>query len=827
MLFSYKLKSHPNKLLINHLKRVGSLSEGFVKSKNIDDRQVIADVARLIGVTHDLGKATTYFQNLISDGRKSTNAQHSLLSALLSYLVIRSYLSKKGLLCDFQTLPIIAWVVVKKHHGNIQNLWGEENAEATTLMDLGSKVLISEQIRDVTSNHLVEIQQIFTEILDNIDVLELFKEIRNWDVLVREMRNEARNMRRKKNMDNYFTLLFLYSVLLDADKTDAADIATPLRIMNISSGLVDQYKKRRFKNNPSEIDILRERAYEDTLRSLERIDIRRDKVFSINLPTGTGKTLAGFSFSLKLRQKISEIAGFTPRIIYCLPFLSIIDQNSCVLNEVLKQQFTDMPSNVFLKHHHLSDVSYKELKETELSPVEDLNKAILLTEAWNSEIIITTFVQFFHSLITNRNRAARKFHNMTNSIIILDEVQTIPSRYWLLVNNALKVLISKYGCWVILMTATQPLIFHPNQDQLTELIRNKEDYFKSLDRVTFQLDLDEQNDFVPQEFDTFKKKLLQEIAQNQSKDIMVVLNTIGACQNLYEFLKEHLLGFYGSGDSAYVDDDGICIIGKTELINLSTRVLPSDRLSRINRIKDDNLRKIIVTTQLIEAGVDISVDVIFRDLAPLDSIIQTAGRCNRHNKKDKGLLKVVLLRNDEKSRPFHSFVYDKILVDATCEVLKVLGRAFSETALVEAIAEYYTKINERSRFQDSEEIVDHLGLLDLADLRDFKLIEEDNNEVSIFIENDDDMVKIRGTVEKIIQENKGFDRKTKLVEMRKVINENTITIRYAERLLDRLSSLPTFLGDRFKYVPKDQLANWYKKDVGFVIPEDDVSLRII
>ena len=694
-------------------------------------------------------------------------------------------------------------------------------------MDLGSKVLISEQIRDVTSNHLVEIQQIFTEILDNIDVLELFKEIRNWDVLVREMRNEARNMRRKKNMDNYFTLLFLYSVLLDADKTDAADIATPLRIMNISSGLVDQYKKRRFKNNPSEIDILRERAYEDTLRSLERIDIRRDKVFSINLPTGTGKTLAGFSFSLKLRQKISEIAGFTPRIIYCLPFLSIIDQNSCVLNEVLKQQFTDMPSNVFLKHHHLSDVSYKELKETELSPVEDLNKAILLTEAWNSEIIITTFVQFFHSLITNRNRAARKFHNMTNSIIILDEVQTIPSRYWLLVNNALKVLISKYGCWVILMTATQPLIFHPNQDQLTELIRNKEDYFKSLDRVTFQLDLDEQNDFVPQEFDTFKKKLLQEIAQNQSKDIMVVLNTIGACQNLYEFLKEHLLGFYGSGDSAYVDDDGICIIGKTELINLSTRVLPSDRLSRINRIKDDNLRKIIVTTQLIEAGVDISVDVIFRDLAPLDSIIQTAGRCNRHNKKDKGLLKVVLLRNDEKSRPFHSFVYDKILVDATCEVLKVLGRAFSETALVEAIAEYYTKINERSRFQDSEEIVDHLGLLDLADLRDFKLIEEDNNEVSIFIENDDDMVKIRGTVEKIIQENKGFDRKTKLVEMRKVINENTITIRYAERLLDRLSSLPTFLGDRFKYVPKDQLANWYKKDVGFVIPEDDVSLRII
>jgi len=824
MLFSC-LKSHPDKSLVVHLKNVGILSENLVKSKNIDNKQVNADVARLIGLTHDLGKATTYFQDLLTKGCKSRNAQHGLLSSLLSYQVVKSYLSKTGQLGEFQSLPTIAWVVVKKHHGNIQNLWGEEYAEATTLTELGTKALISEQIRDIIANNLQGIQQIFAEIMGSMNVIEFLEEIKKWDPLTREIRAEVRNMRKTKNMDNYLTILFFYSVLLDADKMDASNMETPLRITEIQCDLVDRFKEESFKSNPDVMGVLREQAYVETMRSLSGIDLCKDRLLSINLPTGIGKTLAGFSFSLKLRRRIAEEVGFVPRIIYCLPFLSIIDQNSSVLNKVLQQQFADMPSNLFLKHHHLSDVKYVELKEAELNPVEDLNKALLLMEAWNSEIIITTFVQFFHSLITNRNRAARKFHNMTNSIIILDEVQAVPYEYWLLINNILKLLVSKFDCWIILMTATQPLIFQPNR--MKELIPNKMEYFKIFDRVDFQLDIDEQGEFIPREFDDFRESVLQEIIRDETKDIMIVVNTIGACQRLYEFLKNQLLAHSQIDSSVCIDADGICNIGKTELINLSTYVLPSDRLRRINRIKTDDRRKVIVTTQLVEAGVDISADVVYRDLAPLDSIIQTAGRCNRNGKKEKGIFKVVLLKKDENSKPFHSFVYDKILVDATCEVLKKLGRSFSEIDLAQVIGEYYKVIEERSRVQDSEEIVEHLKLLDFADIAKFELIEEGNDAISIFIENGEEASHVKEEVQRVFQENKGFDRKAKLIEMRKAINENTITIRYANRLQDHLSSLPTFLGEDFKYVPKEHVANWYKKDIGFIIPEDDVSLRII
>ena len=341
MLYSYNLKSHPDKPLFIHLKNVGILSENLVNSKKIENKQVLGDVARLIGVTHDLGKATTYFQDLLTKGRKSQKAQHGLLSSLLCYQVVKSHLSSIGRLEEFQYLPVIAWVVVKKHHGNIQNLWGEESAEATTLTDLGSKVLISEQIHNIEANNLREIQQIFAEIIDNMDALKFLGEIENWNSLVKEIRSAARNIRNIKSIDNYLTILFLYSVLLDADKMDAANMEIPLRITNIECNLVDRFKEGSFKSDPDAIGVLRERAYVDTMRSLQEINVSKDRLLSINLPTGIGKTLSGVSFALKLRRRVTEEVGFVPRIIYCLPFLSVIDQNSYVLNEVLKKQFTE------------------------------------------------------------------------------------------------------------------------------------------------------------------------------------------------------------------------------------------------------------------------------------------------------------------------------------------------------------------------------------------------------------------------------------------------------------------------------------------------------
>src|SRR5450830_506841 len=134
-----------------------------------------------------------------------------------------------------------------------------------------------------------------------------------------------------------------------------------------------------------------------------------NNIYSLNVPTGTGKTLTALSFSLKLRDKIKTELNFMTKIIYSLPFLSIIDQNFKVFEDVFKNVQGYTPTtDILLKHHHLSDIFY----ETNGNVEYDTSESLLLIEGWNSEIIVTTFIQFFHSLISNKNRSLRKFHNI-------------------------------------------------------------------------------------------------------------------------------------------------------------------------------------------------------------------------------------------------------------------------------------------------------------------------------------------------------------------------------------------------------------------------------
>jgi len=818
---SYKLRSHPDKLLIDHLREVARLSEEIVNSKSIDDKGVIAKVAYLVGATHDFAKSTTFFQDLLSKDERTSYAVHSSLSSLLAYQVVRNYLSSIGKLDEFKWLPAIVWVTVRRHHGNMRNLVGEENAEATTMRTAEEKLLITRQIQNILEGNGVEIQRILTELLGGIDVQGLFKEIQFWDLLAKEIRTAVNALCTDQKLDNYLMILFLYSVLLDADKMSASDTRIPQRISSLRSDIVDRYLEKTFSGDSSEISHIRQEAYADVIGSVSDLNLQEERLLSINLPTGMGKTLAGFSFSLKLRERISIENGFEPRIIYCLPFLSIIDQNSEVIDKVLKTQFSLVPSNLLLKHHHLADVRYVEEREEELHVVEDANKALLLMEAWDSEIVVTTFVQFFHSLITNRNRAARKFHNIVNSIVILDEVQAIPSKYWPLMNEVLRLLAWKFRCWIILMTATQPLIFEPASD-VRDLVCDKMKYFNRFDRVEFQLDLDENGNYITRDFEDFKKEMLKEVRGTQ-KNIMIVLNTINTCKELYEFLKNELLARRGKDAGSCVDDDGICNVDGINLINLSTHILPASRLSRINRIRQGTGRKIIVTTQLVEAGVDISVDIVYRDMAPLDCIIQTAGRCNRNNDVKKGMVRLVLLRSG-KGRVFHSFIYDPVLVSVTKKVLGKFDNRVSEKDFVtKAIAEYYEMVKETGRMQESKEIIEYLKRLDLKDTSKFKLIEEGDDTISIFVESGDKEECLRKEIENVLSDTDRFAKKTKLVSLRRSINENTVSVRYSRRF-ENIKSLPILIDESFRYVPRENLSEWYKKDTGFDVHGDDVEI---
>ena len=818
--YSFKLKSHPDKLLKNHLKNVGILSREIIKSKIIKNKEIFIEIAYLIGITHDFGKTTTYFQNWIENEKRTQYAQHGFISSLVGYLVIKDFLSNLHKLKEFWYLPGVAWIVINKHHGNLRDI---HNEEIKKLKDPDELELIEVQLTDIYSHTLVEVEEIY-ESLNYPQISKILEEIKNPEKVVQEIYKDIKKICmdgfKSKILKYYFLILFFYSVLLDADKLDASGRDKLPERIEISGNIIDEYKKIKFGEPKTKIDILRENAYNDVITKIDEIDLNGGRIFSINLPTGCGKTLTGLSFALKLREKVKLSFGFTPRIIYSLPFLSIIDQNAKIIEDILRFKYKKIPSNLFIVHHHLSDVKYREIKGDELN-IEELNRSLLLTEGWHSEIIITTFVQLFYSLITNKNRAARKFHNIVNSMIILDEIQSIPYRYWLLINESLKYLANNFNCWIILMTATKPLIF---RDQDTkELVISTEKYFNAFNRVIFNFNL------TPKNFDEFKHEILEEILQ-KNENILVVLNTINSCKKLYRFLKDELAAFYSiNKKDIKIDEDGVVNFPDLELINLSTLILPQYRLKRINRIRDmeDNKRKVIVTTQLIEAGVDISADIMYRDFAPLDCIIQSAGRCNRNNEKDTGSVNIIILKNGNKE--FYKYIYDSTLIDTTEKVIKTFKEKIEEKDFVLAsIEKYYKMMLERGSKEDSYRLLDSLNKLEFSGTTKFDLFEESLSTKSIFVEIDDLAESIRKKMEEILENKKGFERKLGILELRKEINNYTIQVRYSKKIEDKIDSLNPIDGLKdFKYISKKEVNKYYKTDSGLGIDESLSNYFII
>ncbi len=732
-----ELKSHPDKLLLNHIENVGNLSKKIVGSKilNLDkfvDAETLKDISYLIGVTHDFGKATEFFQEYIKEYdekkkwklKNKPETHHAFLSSLFTYYVVKDYLSRKDLVEKeyYNYLPLISFFVVKRHHGNLDNA-SDETYDCTADDDDENFKIIKKQIDAINFN---ELNTAYKKLCFSYEInINDFKD--NYNKIVDDINTKQKRLIRRLDNENtlfyYFTTLLLYSVLLDADKTDAANLKSIER-KDVDKDVVDKYKKNKFggldeTNKKSKINEIRENIYNEVISSVDDLNLDKDKILSLNVPTGTGKTLTSLSFALKLRERLKKEKGFSPRIIYSLPFLSIIDQNSDVFSNVLDNPTTD----ILLKHHHLSDIAYK--TENEFENVEigkDIGKSLLLIEGWNSEIIVTTFIQFFHSFITNRNRAVRKFHNISNSIVILDEVQAIPHKYWLLLKKAIKFFAEYFNTYFVFVTATQPLIFDERENEIKSLIKNKEEYFKIFDRVDLIPNL------VPLDIEKFKEELKKDILQNPDNDFLIVMNTINSSKDIYTFIKNELNGNEN-----------------TKIYYLSTNIIPKERLNRIKQIKEKTKeRKIIVSTQLIEAGVDIDVDVVYRDFAPLDSINQVAGRCNRNFGDKKGQVKIFILTEKEKTKKYYSYIYDPFITGKTEDVFKEMEipainepKQINEPKFLELNNSYFEKVKSGASKDISNEILKSIKELNFEEISQFKLIEEEPYKVDVFVEVDD------------------------------------------------------------------------------------------
>lgn len=313
--------------------------------------------------------------------------------------------------------------------------------------------------------------------------------------------------------------------------------------------------------------------------------------FTLTVPTGGGKTLSSLNFALR-----HALAHNKQRIIYVIPFTSIIEQNASVFRELL----SPLGEDIIIEHHSNLSPDTEE-KQTETSR--------LATENWDAPIIVTTAVQFYESLYAAKTSRCRKLHNIANSVVILDEAQCLPTQYLDPCLRVLRELSSNYQTTTVLCTATQPAVAKSEDFPIglldsTEIIQDSHQLFSDLDRVKV----------------TYRGTLPDKVIANEIADAsqaLCIVNTRSHAQLLFELLPK-----------------------KTEEnYHLSTLMCPQHRLQVLATVRQrlqEGLPVRLISTQLIEAGVDVDFPLVYRSMAGLDSIAQAAGRCNREGKRTFG-----------------------------------------------------------------------------------------------------------------------------------------------------------------------------------------------
>lgn len=412
-----------------------------------------------------------------------------------------------------------------------------------------------------------------------------------------------------------FSLLvrFLFSCLIDADRIDTADferrrtkhfrpaggyVKWPVLVERLESHLKALTPRRP-------IDGLR-RDISDHCRQAAK---RPGGIYTLTVPTGGGKTLASLRFALHHAQMCN-----LDRIVYVIPFTSIIDQNAQVVRAILEPDDSPADQGKVVLEHHGS-----------VTPEQQTWREKILCENWDAPIVYTTMVQFLESLFGAGTRGARRMHQLANAVLIFDEVQTLPIKCVHLFNNAINFLAEHCNSTVVLCTATQPLLQHVARDKGAvrlapqhELMPDVQDLFDKLKRV----ELRDQRKPGGWTYDEVADLALTEVGRVGS--CLVIVNTKAAATSVFQLCTPDL------------EDEAVC--------HLSTDMCPAHRKQEIARVRcrlEEGLPILCVSTQLIEAGVDVDFGAVIRFTAGLDSIAQAAGRCNRNGRPEPGTVHVV------------------------------------------------------------------------------------------------------------------------------------------------------------------------------------------
>lgn len=860
--------------LQDHLDDVARRASDVVPDEaTTPDDESLRQVVKTLAYVHDFGKATTFFQEYLRHGTEPEHKPcryHAPIGSFAAYYALDAQ--------GFETETCLAgFVAVAKHHGRLPDVtqyiynraYNSENSTGgAQTNDEQLQAAIAMQLNDIEDNVPEMAADVFDDATDGDGSWDGFrysyKEL--LDEIAGSVATESGTTISRKSLSNscYGLTLEIWGSLVLADKTSAAsrsedaDVSSTYEATQPSLQVLDDYVADLESSSPADPDgsrterlnHYRSRARSAVVENAEQFAKAGGGVATLTLPTGMGKTLSGLSAAQTVRD---ELGG--ERVVYALPFTSIIDQ---VVDEVEDIYETDTLGRVLTAHHHLSETKIVDEDDVDADDADKNDDvAGMLAESWRAGLTVTTFVQLFESLAGPANKQSMKIPALRDSVVILDEPQSLPLDWWKLAPRLVRILTEQYGATVIAMTATQPQLFDEateRGDDVTELVDNPDVYFEATERVQYELDASTERYIetqeIPKSYADAGAELLSAVDSGAST--LAVCNTIDSARALFDELTDNADSLPSVGD-IYADElstvettadiDPKTLASRIEerndrsVLHLSTRLRPVDRLKLIETAKqltDDGHGLITVSTQLIEAGVDISFDRVYRDLAPIDSIVQAAGRCNRSFEREQGRVIVWWLDvPDEQQKTPAEAVYNRgaTLLPVAAETLDAVREGdepLSETAVARtAVTEYYETLH-TDKNVGKQEYAEYVDDVRGDKLKDLSLIDQ-RNAVDIIICRTKDE---RGQVEQVREAWKQyeFDRVRRLMDELKETRVSIPIYHGDSDKRDKLGQLNPVHSDTDVLcldVRKHGLSEYFDENTGFVIPDSTAERRIL
>lgn len=618
MLINGKL-SHEEPICIAHRREEDGVAQSLwehLESVSILAGQAAAKIGlqsqgELVGILHDLGKASAEFDRYIrsATGLIEPDADDYVDSAGLKGKIDHSTAGAQFIYQKFQgreelyVRQILSTVIASHHSGLID-----------CITPAGEDVFSRRMNKAADRTHFVEAREYMSEEIkqkiENIIQDKAFIESLNAKLKsLHETGDSSHTMQFKIGL----LTRFLFSCLIDADRLDTANFEFPQMIELRNMGRYTEWSILTMKldsymaglESPSgternKVNEIRKMISDQCFSASHK----SKGLFQLTVPTGGGKTLASLRFAINHANEHNM-----EHIFYFIPFTSIADQNAEIAKRIFEKKTTsgDYEGKIVLEHH------------SNLTPDEESTRQRLLSENWDAPVIFTTMFQFLDTLFGHGTRSVRRMHQLANSVLIFDEIQTLPVRCVHLFNLAIRFLLQGCGSTVVLCTATQPLLdkITPTERALSinqgqQMVPDVKALFETLKRVEV-IDCRKIGGWTDLEV----KGLVADELKNTGS-VLIVANTKKSALCLYSDIKAESRGY---------------------VFHLSTSMCPAHRMNILNSIKQYLLEKgpvVCVSTQLIEAGVDVDFGSVIRYLAGLDSIAQAAGRCNRNGLRIEG-----------------------------------------------------------------------------------------------------------------------------------------------------------------------------------------------